>query len=164
MDKLRKVLKGEDEDENTDGAGVLERVNEASTLGWGTRVRGFLVCLVLGAFFCVLATFMLWIPGFGLAVFVVFYTIGNICALTSSMFLVGPCRQLRSMCAKERALATVLMVVCLVLTMCSAYWWTNFTLALIFCILQILAFIWYGLSYVPYARETFVKVCSVCCC
>nr|XP_043875860.1 vesicle transport protein SFT2B-like isoform X3 [Solea senegalensis] len=152
MDKLRKVLKGEDEDENTDGAGVLERVNEASTLGWGTRVRGFLVCLVLGAFFCVLATFMLWIPGFGLAVFVVFYTIGNICALTSSMFLVGPCRQLRSMCAKERALATVLMV------------WTNFTLALIFCILQILAFIWYGLSYVPYARETFVKVCSVCCC
>nr|XP_043875858.1 vesicle transport protein SFT2B-like isoform X2 [Solea senegalensis] len=160
MDKLRKVLKGEDEDENTDGAGVLERVNEASTLGWGTRVRGFLVCLVLGAFFCVLATFMLWIPGFGLAVFVVFYTIGNICALTSSMFLVGPCRQLRSMCAKERALATVLMVV---RTHTHTHW-TNFTLALIFCILQILAFIWYGLSYVPYARETFVKVCSVCCC
>ncbi|KAF0046321.1 hypothetical protein F2P81_002850 [Scophthalmus maximus] len=58
-----------------------------------------------------LATFMLWMPGSGLPVFVVFYTVGNICVLISTLFLVGPVQQIRSMCAKERAFATILMLV-----------------------------------------------------
>ncbi|CAB1429605.1 unnamed protein product [Pleuronectes platessa] len=68
------------------------------------------------------------------------------------MFLVGPWRQLRTMCARERALATVLVL------------WTNYTLALIFCLLQVLAFTWYGLSYLPFAREGILKLCSSFCC
>ncbi|XP_069377427.1 vesicle transport protein SFT2A-like [Paralichthys olivaceus] len=163
MDKLKKVLSRQDDDGNPEEPGVLERANEASTFACGTRVKGFLVCFVAGAFFSVLATFMLWIPGFGLAVFVIFYTVGNICVLASTMFLIGPWRQLRSMCAKERALATTLVLVCLVLTLCSAYWWTNFTLALIFCLLQVVAFSWYGLSYIPFARDAILKFFSICC-
>ncbi|XP_034460827.1 vesicle transport protein SFT2B-like [Hippoglossus hippoglossus] len=163
MDKLKKVLSGQEEGVDPEGPRALERANQAVTLGWGRRVKGFLVCFILGAFMSLLATFMLWIPGFGLAVFVVFYTVGNICILASIMFLVGPWRQLRTMCARERALATFLVLVCLVLTLCSAYWWTNFTLALIFCLLQVLAFIWYGLSYLPFAREGVLKFCSICC-
>ncbi|XP_035006546.1 vesicle transport protein SFT2B isoform X2 [Hippoglossus stenolepis] len=151
MDKLKKVLSGQEEGGDPEGPGALERANQAVTLGWGRRVKGFLVCFILGAFMSLLATFMLWIPGFGLAVFVVFYTVGNISILASVMFLVGPWRQLRTMCARERALATFLVL------------WTNFTLALIFCLLQVLAFIWYGLSYLPFAREGVLKFCSICC-
>ncbi|XP_008323653.1 vesicle transport protein SFT2A [Cynoglossus semilaevis] len=162
MDKLRRVLSGQDEESNERDAEEQED-SESSGMDWGTRMRGFLVCFILGAFFSVLATFMLWIPGFGLIVFVVFYTIGNICALSSTMFLVGPCRQLKSMCAKERALATTLMLSCLGLTLASAFWWKNFTMALIFCLLQVLAFVWYGLSYIPYARDCILKCCSIFC-
>ncbi|XP_053273043.1 vesicle transport protein SFT2B-like [Pleuronectes platessa] len=164
MDKLKKVLSGQDVGGDTEDPGVLERANQATTLAWGKRVKGFLVCFILGLFMSLLSTFMVWIPGFGLAVFVVFYTVGNICVLASIMFLVGPWRQLRTMCARERALATVLVLVCLVLTLCSAYLWTNYTLALIFCLLQVLAFTWYGLSYLPFAREGILKLCSSFCC
>ncbi|XP_042175365.1 SFT2 domain containing 2b isoform X2 [Oncorhynchus tshawytscha] len=51
---------------------------------------------------------------------------------------------------------------CLVLTMCSAFWWKNNGLALLFCILQFLAFAWYGLSYIPFARDAVIKAFSVC--
>lgn len=125
-----------------------------------------------------------------------------LCA-SSTMFLMGPLRQVKKMCAKERALATVIMLVrphtnthtwvfvgnrkkththwtcaspqvCLVLTLCAAFWvrkvarcfwvcvfcqtrisgtsgvliicvspqWKNKGLALLFCILQFLAFTW----------------------
>uniref|UniRef100_A0AAQ5ZDA4 Vesicle transport protein n=1 Tax=Amphiprion ocellaris TaxID=80972 RepID=A0AAQ5ZDA4_AMPOC len=107
-------------------------------------------------------TCLLWIPGVGLAVFAVLYSVGNICALASTMFLIGPSRQLRTMCAKERALATAIMLVCLVLTLCAALWWKNYGLALLFCVLQFVAFTWYGLSYIPFARDAVLKLFSLC--
>ncbi|KAM8722462.1 vesicle transport protein SFT2B-like [Acanthopagrus schlegelii] len=161
MDKLKKVLSGQD-DGSPDGGGILERANQASTLAWGTRMKGFIVCFVLGIVCSILGTCMLWIPGIGLAVFAVFYSVGNICALASTMFLIGPCRQLMTMCAKERALATAIMLVCLVLTLCAAFWWKNNGLALLFCVLQFLAFTWYGLSYIPFARDGVIKLFSMC--
>ncbi|XP_074483333.1 vesicle transport protein SFT2B-like [Sebastes fasciatus] len=161
MDKLKKVLSGQD-DGNTDGTGILERANQASTLAWGTRMKGFVICFVLGVFCSILGSCLLWIPGFGLAVFAVLYSVGTILALASTMFLMGPCRQLKTMCAIERAFATVIMIVCLVLTLCAAFWWKNNGLALLFCVLQFLAFTWYGLSYIPFARDAVMKLCSMC--
>uniref|UniRef100_A0AAQ4S4A3 Vesicle transport protein n=1 Tax=Gasterosteus aculeatus aculeatus TaxID=481459 RepID=A0AAQ4S4A3_GASAC len=121
MDKLKKVLSGQDE-ANSDGTGILERANEASTLAWGTRMKGFAVCFVLGIVSSILGSCMLWVPRVGLAVFAVLYSVGNLSALASTMFLIGPCRQLKTMFAKERALATVIMGVCLALTLCAAFW------------------------------------------
>uniref|UniRef100_A0A8C7XUJ0 Vesicle transport protein n=1 Tax=Oryzias sinensis TaxID=183150 RepID=A0A8C7XUJ0_9TELE len=106
MDKLKRVLSGQDEG-STDGGGILE----ASTLAWGTRMKGFIICFVLGTLLSILGTCLLWIPGFGLTVFAVLYSVGNISALASTMFLMGPLRQVKKMCAKERALATVIMLV-----------------------------------------------------
>ncbi|XP_070711848.1 vesicle transport protein SFT2B-like [Pempheris klunzingeri] len=161
MDKLKRVLGGQD-DGSTDGTGIMERANQASTLAWGTRMKGFLICFILGVFCSILGTCMLWIPGIGLPVFAVLYSIGNLCALASTMFLIGPWRQLKTMCAKERALATAIMLVCLVLTLCAAFWWRNNGLALLFCVLQFLAFTWYGLSYIPFARDAVMKLFSIC--
>ncbi|XP_012712506.1 vesicle transport protein SFT2B [Fundulus heteroclitus] len=163
MDKLKQVLSGQDGGGGgADGSGILETANQASTLAWGTRMKGFLICFLLGAFCSILATCLLWIPGFGLPVFAVLYTLGNVSALASTMFLIGPLRQLKNMCAKVRALATAVMLVCLVLTLCAAFWWKNNGLALLFCVLQFLAFTWYGLSYIPFARDAVLKLFSVC--
>ncbi|XP_060888793.1 SFT2 domain containing 2b [Labrus mixtus] len=161
MDKLKKVLSGED-DGNSDTPGILSRANQASTLSWGARMRGFIICFVLGVFCSILGTCLLWIPGFGLVVFAVLYSVGNLCALGSTMFLVGPLRQVKNMCAKERAIATTVMLVCLVLTLCAAFWWKNNGLALLFCVMQFVAFTWYGLSYIPFARDAVIKMFSLC--
>lgn len=161
MDKLKKVLSGE-EDGGSDGPGILVRANQVSTLSWGSRVRGFIICFILGVFCSILGTCLLWVPGFGVAVFAVLYSVGNLCALGSTLFLVGPLKQLKNMCAKERAIATAVMLVCLVLTLCAAFWWKNNGLALLFCVLQFLAFTWYGLSYIPFARDAVIKLFSLC--
>ncbi|XP_029923984.1 SFT2 domain containing 2b [Myripristis murdjan] len=160
MDKLKRVLSGQDG--SSDSTDILEAANQASTLAWGTRVKAFLLCFVLGVSCSILGSCLLWLPGVGLAVFAVLYSVGNLCSLASTMFLMGPLKQLKRMCAKERALATVVMLVCLVLTLCAAFWWKNNGLALLFCILQFLAFAWYGLSYIPFARDAVIKMFSLC--
>ncbi|XP_051997180.1 vesicle transport protein SFT2B-like [Xyrauchen texanus] len=164
MDKLRAVLGGRDG--NSDNRNILQAANEASTLGWGTRVKGFLACMVIGIVCTILGVCCLFVPKVGLILFIVFYTFGNVCSLVSTMFLMGPMKQLKRMCDKTRAFATIVMITCLVLTLCAAFWWKIFGLTLLFVILQVLAFAWYSLSYIPFARDAILKffsmLCSVC--
>ncbi|XP_029509955.1 vesicle transport protein SFT2B-like [Oncorhynchus nerka] len=160
MDKLKSVLSGTD-GPNENG-NILQAANEASTLGWGTRVKGFIICFVIGVTCSIVGVCMLFIPKVGILLFIIFYTFGNICSLCSTMFLMGPVKQLKRMCDKTRALATTIMLTCLVLTLCAAFWWVNFGLALLFCILQVLAFAWYGLSYIPFIRDAILKIITMC--
>uniref|UniRef100_A0A8C1R7Z0 Vesicle transport protein n=1 Tax=Cyprinus carpio TaxID=7962 RepID=A0A8C1R7Z0_CYPCA len=117
---------------------------------------------LLFPYFVIQGTCLLWVPRNGLTLFAVFYSLGNIASLLSTMFLTGPLKQLKRMCDKTRALATGIMITCLVLTFCAAFWWKNKGLALLFCILQFLAFTWYSLSYIPFARDAIIKLFSAC--
>ncbi|XP_012683696.1 SFT2 domain containing 2a [Clupea harengus] len=161
MDKLRAVLGGRDG--HNDNRSIIETANEASSLGWGTRVKGFIACMVIGVGCTILGVGCLFIPKIGLLLFIVFYTFGNVCSLFSTMFLMGPLRQLKRMCDKTRAFATAVMLTCLVLTLCAVLWWKIFILALVLVILQSIAFAWYGLSYIPFARDAVLKFLSMMC-
>uniref|UniRef100_A0A9J7YAS0 Vesicle transport protein n=1 Tax=Cyprinus carpio carpio TaxID=630221 RepID=A0A9J7YAS0_CYPCA len=146
MDKLRAVLGGRDG--NNDNRNVLQAANEASTLGWGTRLKGFLVFVVIGVV-CTILRFDDFTVKFE--------------PTPSTMFLMGPLKQLKRMCDKTRAFATIVMITCLVLTLCAAFWWKIFALTLLFVILQVLAFAWYSLSYIPFARDAVLKFFSMMC-
>uniref|UniRef100_A0A3Q3M0W7 Vesicle transport protein n=1 Tax=Mastacembelus armatus TaxID=205130 RepID=A0A3Q3M0W7_9TELE len=157
MDKLKSVLSGEEA--RRDDRTILETVNEASTLGWATRVKGFVACFVLGAACTILGVCVLFVPRIGLTLFIVFYTFGNICTLCSTMFLMGPMKQLKRMCDKTRALATTIMIVSPFTAAISFFQWKNFGLALLFCILQL---VFMSDSYQLCSREAILKMVSLC--
>nr|XP_056714121.1 vesicle transport protein SFT2B [Euleptes europaea] len=158
MDKLKRVLSGQDAEE----PGPLAEVVDASSLSWSTRVKGFIACFALGVLCSILGTCLLWVPRKGLILFAVFYTLGNISSLGSTIFLMGPMRQLKRMFEPTRLIATIVMLLCLILTLCSAFWWHNKGLALIFCVLQFFALAWYSISYIPFARDAVKKCFAVC--
>ncbi|XP_075445661.1 vesicle transport protein SFT2B [Ascaphus truei] len=158
MDKLKKVLSGQD---NEDRSG-FDEVIEGRSLGWGTRIKGFIACFVVGVLCSILGTCLLWVPRKGTMLFAVFYTLGNISTLGSTMFLMGPIKQFKRMFESTRWIATTIMLVCLVLTLCSALWWKIKGLALLFCVIQFLAMTWYSISYIPFARDA-VKKCFTLC-
>uniref|UniRef100_A0A8B9PIF2 Vesicle transport protein n=1 Tax=Apteryx owenii TaxID=8824 RepID=A0A8B9PIF2_APTOW len=129
------------------------KVLDASTLSFGTRVKWFAICFIAGIACSILGTALLWLPK-GIKLFAVFYTLGNIAALASTCFLMGPLKQLKAMFEPTRLIATVVMLLSLILTLCAVFWWGKKGLALLFCILQFLAMTWYSLSYIPFARIT----------
>ncbi|KAK3749579.1 hypothetical protein QZH41_019712, partial [Actinostola sp. cb2023] len=112
------------------------QISDATTLSWSTRIKGFLICFLVGVFCSILGVILLWKD---LRLFAVFYSLGNIIALASTCFLMGPCKQLKNMFKEKRLIATIIML------------WSNKGLALIFCILQYFAMTWYCLSYIPFA-------------
>uniref|UniRef100_UPI00398E60E9 vesicle transport protein SFT2A n=1 Tax=Pristiophorus japonicus TaxID=55135 RepID=UPI00398E60E9 len=157
MEKLRRVLSGQEDEEQ----GLTTQILDSTSLSFGTRVKWFAICFAVGICFSILGSLLLWLPN-GIELFAVFYTLGNIAALSSTFFLMGPLKQLKKMVDPNRLIATIVMLLCLILTLCAAFWWHKKGLALVFCILQFLATTWYSLSYIPFARDAVIKCCTSC--
>lgn len=56
------------------------QLNEASTLSWSTRIKGFVICFVIGILLSILGSVMLFLH-LGLTKFAVLYTFGNIMSM-----------------------------------------------------------------------------------
>ncbi|XP_020285141.1 vesicle transport protein SFT2A isoform X1 [Pseudomyrmex gracilis] len=159
MDKLRRALNGNERcDEES---GIITQVMDQSTLSWSTRIKGFAICFIVGILCSFLGSFALFLQK-GLAVFAVFYTLGNLISLASTCFLMGPFNQIKKMFATTRIIATLLVLVSIVLTLVAALHLHNPGLALLFIIIQSLAMTWYSLSYIPYARDAVKKTLETC--
>ncbi|CAH8602499.1 unnamed protein product [Schistosoma bovis] len=156
MDKVKQWFSRDDDEQ-----GIFTDVENGCSLSWSTRIKAFIICLVVGIVMSLLGSLCLWLPGAGITLFALFYTLGNICSLGSTIFLMGPVNQLKRMFQETRIFAAVIMLVCLVLTIVFALLGLRL-LCLIFCILQSLALTWYSLSYIPYARDAVKRLCSSC--
>ncbi|XP_026537578.1 vesicle transport protein SFT2B isoform X2 [Notechis scutatus] len=146
MDKLKRVLGGQDAED----PGPLAEIADATSLSWSTRLKAFIACFIIGVVCSVMGSFLLWVPKKGPILFGVFYTLGNISSLGSTVFLMGPMKQLKRMFEPTRLIATILML------------WHNKGLTILFCILQFFALAWYSISYIPFARDA-VKKCFAAC-
>ncbi|XP_039593957.1 vesicle transport protein SFT2A isoform X1 [Polypterus senegalus] len=155
MDKLRRVLNGAEDEEQ----GLTAQVFDGTTLNFGTRVKWFAICFCTGVLFSILGTALLFV---NVKLFGVFYTLGNIAALASTCFLMGPFKQLKRMFDPTRLIATIVMLLFFALTLCAVFWWNKKGLAIIFCVLQFLAMTWYSLSYIPFARDAIIKCFTSC--
>jgi len=161
MDKLKAALSGRETLNNEDEErGFVSQALDASSLSMGTRMKGFGICFGLGVLACVLGSLSLALNPLNLKLFAGLYTIGNLMAVGSTLFLMGPMKQLTTMFAPTRAAASVVMLVALLLTLCSAFWWKKGVLALMFVVIQFLAMTWYAISYIPYARDAVLKCCN----
>lgn len=133
------------------------------------RLYGFGICFGVGCLISLgsMAFFHQLLAGKP-APFAVNYTLGNSLELGSTMFLMGPARQLKRMTSPTRLGAATLYVGAMVATLFSALvmpgltHWSAGTCAvvtLVCIIVQFFAMFWYALSYIPYGR----RACRACC-
>jgi len=127
---------------------------DASSLSMSTRIKWFAACFTLGVLLSLLSIAMFTIS---LWLFAILYTLGNIMALASTFFLMGPVAQMKKMFAPTRLVASILMLVFLALTLFSALYLGKKGLSVIFCVCQFCAMTWYAISYIPYARDAIKK-------
>ena len=96
--------------------------------------------------------------------FVLTYSLGNLCSLLASLFLVGPHRQLANMFDETRKVTTIVFLASLFLVLVLVLCFVNMenilklTLLVTLVLVQFFASLWYSLSYIPFARNTVVKI------
>ncbi|KAF6033040.1 hypothetical protein EB796_008621 [Bugula neritina] len=157
-DKLRRSLNGQEEE---DEDGIITSISNASTLSWSTRIKGFIICFVAGIILSILGSIFVFLANY--IAFAVLYSVGTLTSLASTMFLMGPVNQLKKMFDPTRLIATIILLVCIVLTIIAAKPLEIPGLCIFFCILQFIALAWYSISYIPFARYSFIifALCTI---
>ncbi|KAJ7184236.1 Got1/Sft2-like family-domain-containing protein [Mycena filopes] len=115
-----------------------------------TRLYGFGACLAIGFVLSLLGSIVLFLGN--LTIFALLYGLGTIVSLAGTGFLIGFFTQLKLMFKPVRVIATIVFLASIGLVFVGAFVLGNEILCLIFVIIEYLAYTWYSLSYVPYAR------------
>uniref|UniRef100_A0A0V0HUB3 Vesicle transport protein n=1 Tax=Solanum chacoense TaxID=4108 RepID=A0A0V0HUB3_SOLCH len=146
MRRLSESILGENEEQQDNLFGDQEALCSVSPL---QRVYGFAACLLAG-FICMFLSMIVFIKPIK---FALLFTFGNMLAIGSTTFLIGPMQQLSMMMDPIRAYATSMYVGCVVLALICALWIHSKILTLLAIICEICALVWYSLSYIPFARR-----------
>lgn len=146
MWKLSESILGENEEQQDNLFGDQEALCSLSPL---QRVYGFAACLLAGLI-CMFLSMIVFIKPIK---FALLFTFGNMLAIGSTAFLIGPMQQLSMMMDPVRVYATSIYVGCVVLALICALLIHSKILTLLAIICEICALIWYSLSYIPFARR-----------
>ncbi|WVZ74970.1 hypothetical protein U9M48_023083 [Paspalum notatum var. saurae] len=122
------------------------------------RLYGFAICLAAG----LTCTFLSMIVFFNPVKFGVTFTLGNMMALGSTAFLIGPKRQFDMMLDSVRIYATAIYIASIIIALFCALYVHSKLLTLLAIILEFGALVWYSLSYIPFARSVVSRVMTSC--
>jgi hypothetical protein len=146
---------------NQEKEGLLNELGQECGLTKRQRLYGAVGCYVFGALCGFLSTMMLWGGPKHLKQFAFFYTLGTLCSIGSSLFLIGPMRQLKVMCMPVRRVACCIWMGAMLTTLIIAFGFPKAgPLVLLLVIIQYAAMLWYGASFLPYGRAILRKGCS----
>ncbi|XP_071147565.1 uncharacterized protein [Mytilus edulis] len=113
------------------------------------RILGFILCLLMGTFCFSLAS--LYIPLLILKArkFAVLYTLGSLFIISSFSLLWGPMNHFKHLFSVERLPFTTAYFGSMLATLYFSLWLRSTVFTVIFAVIQILAFVWYIVSYIP---------------
>jgi len=155
MESIRTVFSSGPEDDS-----LLGSVDNYCNLSWENRLYAFGACFVIGIFLSVFGSIEVWLGKY--TAFALLYSLGTLVALAGTCFLRGPMSQVKKMFDKDRLIASCVLIASIILTIVCGCVIKIGILAIMCCIVQFMAFTWYTLSYIPYARNA-VKSCFSGC-
>ncbi|XP_051148289.1 uncharacterized protein LOC127263349 isoform X2 [Andrographis paniculata] len=111
---------------------------------------------------CTLSTKQSMLVFFHPIKFGITFSFGNVLALGSTAFLIGPKRQLTMMLDPVRIYATAIYMASIIIALFCAEYVQNKLLTLLAIVLEFGALVWYSLSYIPFARSMVSKIVAGC--
>eukprot|EP00871_Galdieria_phlegrea_P000001 jgi/Galph1/1000/GphlegSOOS_G5852.1 len=119
------------------------------------RLVGFLLCFVAGAFMLFFSILILPTAAIRPAKFALSFTFGNLLAIFSTAFLVGPYRQLQYMFKPVRLVATCVYLTSLFMAIFFSVTKGKFRypLVMLSVVIEIGALLWYSASYIPFGQR-----------
>ncbi|XP_073041328.1 uncharacterized protein [Primulina eburnea] len=148
----------EDEEQLQQESSFFDDFNRNCTLSTKQRLYGFAICLAAGITCTILSMLVFFKPiKFGIT-----FSFGNLLALGSTAFLIGPKRQATMMLDPVRIYATAIYIASIIIALFCAVYVRNKMLTFLGIVLEFGALIWYSLSYIPFARSMVSKIMVQC--
>ncbi|GAA5857964.1 hypothetical protein JCM8547_006641 [Rhodosporidiobolus lusitaniae] len=120
------------------------------------RLYGFGGCIVAGFALSLLGSIFFALGQ--VTLFALLYVVGVVVSLVGTGFLVGFMKQIKMMWDPVRRYAAGIFILCIALVFIFAFVVEIDVLVIVFAVCTYLAYAWYALSYIPYARALAKKL------
>ncbi|GIY27281.1 protein transport protein SFT2 [Caerostris darwini] len=140
-----------------------EKDSYCGSLSKKQRIVGFMGCIFMGFFCFVLAGLYAPVLLLKARKFCLLYSMGSLFIIGSFSLLWGPCNHIKHLFSYERLPFTTVYFGTMFLTLYSALWMKNTILTAIFAVAQVIALLWYIVSYIPGGQtglKFFTKICT----
>lgn len=131
-------------------------------LTYKTRIIGFLACSITGWLLSLIITFVFIFSQFNIATYAILYSLGQVLNIAGSCFLSTPEGQIKAMKKKHRLIPSLVYVGLIILTLVIAIATDIKGLVLFLVVLQVFAYYWYTISFIPFGNKILKKLCSSC--
>ena len=132
---------------------MMDDFSDMTSLTAQQRLIGFFMSLAMGIVFIIISLTFVPILAIASKKFAFFFSCGNFFCVSSTAFLVGPAKQVKSMFEAHRSQAAAGYVGSMLMTLVSAIYWRSTSLSIFFAVTQMVTVVWYALSYIPFARR-----------
>ncbi|OSX72127.1 hypothetical protein BU14_0464s0001 [Porphyra umbilicalis] len=142
---------------------VQQEIGEMFNLSWVQRLTLFVMCFSAGAVMIGLSFMFLPMILLKPHKFAAAFTAGNLLAIMSTWVIVGPRAQLASMFHPARATAAAAYIGSLIFALFAAFFGgrLRYPLVLISLVVEVLALVWYSLSYIPFGRQALSRLTGI---
>jgi hypothetical protein len=140
-----------------------------TSLSWKQRLVAFAMCLTCGLVMLSLSFMYLSLVFVGApAKFSLCYAMANMFLMASSLFLVGPTKQLSQMFSAQRAPVSAVYIASLLLLFYVSWQWRSFFIVIPVLVVQFASLAAYVLSYIPFGQgphraQASKQQASACC-
>ncbi|XP_054717024.1 uncharacterized protein LOC129226444 [Uloborus diversus] len=153
----------ENDDKNNSWFSTAEKDYFCPSLSKKQRIVGFIGCILMGSFCFVLAGLYAPLLLLKARKFCLLYSMGSLFIIGSFSLLWGPYNHIKHLCSYERLPFTVVYFGTMFSTLYSALWLKNTLLTAIFALFQVIALLWYVISYIPGGQtglKFFTRICT----
>ncbi len=131
-------------------------------MSYKTRITGWLACSITGWLLSIIISFVFVLSAFDVVAFALLYSLGQILNIAGSCFLSTPSGHCKDMSKKHRIIPSIVYFLTIILTIVIALATSMRGLVFLFLILQILAYYWYTISFIPFGQKILKKTCECC--
>lgn len=131
-------------------------------LSYKTRLIGWLACSIVGFVLSLVVALVFVLSNFNVAAFAILYSLGQVLNIAGSCFLSTPSGHMKDMTKKSRIIPSVVYVLSIILTIVIAVATQIKGLVFLFLVIQVLAYYWYTISFIPFGQKILKSACECC--
>ena len=131
-------------------------------LSYKTRLMGWLGCSIAGMLLSIIVSLIFVFTGFDVVAYAILYSLGQIISIAGSCFLSTPAGHCKDMMKKHRIIPSCVYIISIILTIVIAVATQIAGLVLLFLVIQIFAYYWYTISFIPFGQKIVKKMCECC--
>lgn len=131
-------------------------------MSYKTRIIGWIACSVVGFLMSIIISAAFVITGFDVVTYAILYSISQIISIAGTCFLSTPKGHCKDMKKKHRIIPSIVYFLSIIATIVIAVATQITGLVFLFLVIQVVAYYWYTISFIPFGQQIAKKICQCC--